>query len=284
MILDMNNPEHTIHFNRLQKGRGIKLISKYLPNLLVHKQVYSINTLEEWQQIKHRLPEIVTIRTDNLAGMPIPETGGITRNKENVEQYFEETRKKEQNPYFLCMEFEEGTNERVDTAGGFVIDANICGMVYIGHTGMCFDCRELTKGKAEHETWKIAWDEISCMTSKNHRRFHVQTISQEVYRATTIERMKFLIKEYPERKDEIIEKMPKKYQEVEPRIMDNLIEEVLIPLALRKQELLQDGLDKFDVELNILKNGRLVPMEICRPERFRVYKKDKESGKSNDSR
>ena len=182
------------------------------------------------------------------------------------------------------MEFEEGTNERVDTAGAFCIDANIGGMVHIGYTGICFDCRELTKGKAEHETWQIPWNEISCVTSKNHRRFYIQTISQEAYQATAIERMKFLIKEYPERKDEIIEKMPKKYQGVEPKIMDNLIEEVLIPLALRKQELLQDGLDKFDVELNILKNGRLIPFEICRPERFRVYQEKKIGGKSNDSR
>lgn len=172
----------------MQKGRGIKLISKYLPKLLVHKQVYSINTLEEWQQIKNRLPEIVTIRVDSLNGMPIPKKGGTTRNKENAEQYFEEVRKIEKNPYFLCMELEEGTNERVDIAGGFCIDANMGGMVHIGHTGKCFDCRELTKGKAEHETWAIKWNELSCITSKNHRRYHMQTISQEEYRATAISR------------------------------------------------------------------------------------------------
>lgn len=78
--------------------------------------------------------------------------------------------------------------------------------------------------------------------------------------------------------------MLRQFQEVEPKIIDNLIEEVLIPLALRKQELLQDGLDKFDIEINILENGRLIPMEICRPERFRVYQKRKEGEKIHDSR
>ncbi len=283
MILDMNNVKDTVYFNQLQKGKGIKLISKYLPKLLVHKQVYSVNTIDEWQQIKDRFPDIVTIRTDSLFGMPIPNIGGITRNKQKVEEYFEEARKKVQNPYFLCMEFEEGTNERIDTKGGFCMDVNIGGMVHIGHTGACFDARELTKGKAEHETWQIPWNEIACITSKNHRKWHIQTISQEAYRDTAIERMKFLIKEYPERKEEIIQKMPKRYQEVDTQVMDSLIEQVLMPLVIRKQELLQDGLDKFDVEINILKNGRLIPMEICRPERFKVYQ-DKKGEKQDGSR
>lgn len=284
MILNMDNPQDQRYFSTLQKGRGIQLISKYLPKLLVQKQVYAVNTIEEWNQIKDKLPEIVTIRVDNKNGNSIPLIGGVTCPKDKVENYFKEAMKKEREPYFLCMEFEEGTNERVDTQGAFLLDVTIGGNVHIGHTGLCFDCRELTKGKAEHETWTIPWDEILFMKSSNHRKYHIQTISQKGYRDSAIERMQFLIKEYPERKEEIINKMPKQYSPIKPYILENLIEQVLVPLYSQRSELLSDGLEKFDVELNILKDGRLVPMEICRPERFIVKKQETQKCRDDEIR
>lgn len=88
MIINMHNPNDNKYFNMLQKARGIKLISKYLPDLTVHKQLYVINTIEEWNKIKDKFPETVTIRTDNKNGSPIPNIGGTTCPKDNAEQYF----------------------------------------------------------------------------------------------------------------------------------------------------------------------------------------------------
>lgn len=274
MILDIDNPNDTAYFNQLQKGRGIKLIYKYLPKLLVHKRVYVVNTIEEWRQIKDKLPDTVTVRVDNRNNMPIPLVTGTTRPKDQVEEFFRETMKVEKFPFFLCMELEEGAGERVDTKGGFLIDATIEKNVYIGYTGQEFDCRELTKGKAEHETWMVPWNEILFFKSNNHRKYHINTISQEEYKKSAIERMKFLIREYPSRKNEIIEKMPKRYEPIKPYLLESLIDQVLVPLYERKTELLGDGLNEFDVELNILGNGKLIPMEICRPERFIIKLKE----------
>lgn len=268
MILNIDNNQDLKHINTLQKCRGVQLISKYLPDLVVQKQLYVVNTIEEWNQIKEKLPQIVTIRVDNKKGERIPLIGGITCEKDKVEDFFYETYKKEKHPYFICMEYKDGTNERVDTEGGFLLDITMGGNVHIGHVGPCFDCRELTKGKAEHETWMIPWNELLFMKSSNHRKYHIQTISQEGYRNSAIERMAFLIKQYPERKKEIIEKIPKQYSPIKPYHIENLIEQVLVPLYYQSDELLKDGLEKFDVEMNILKDGTLVPMEICRPERF----------------
>lgn len=277
MIINMNEQNDSKYFNMLQKARGIKLISKYLPNLSVHKQLYVVNTIEEWNKIKDKFPETVTVRTDSRNGRPIPNIGGTTCKKDNVEQYFKKAFSIEKEPYFLCMELEEGTGERIDTSGGILIDVTMGGMVYIGYVGPGFDCRELTKGKAEHETWTIPWNDLLFIKSSGLYKYHFQTISQQAYKPTAIERMKFLIDEYPERKEEIINKMPKQYNKVRPIIMENLLEQVLIPLYMQKEELLKDGLNKFDVELNVLSNGRFIPMEICRPERF--IKRDKENNK-----
>ncbi len=283
MILDIKNPKDTPYFKQLQKASGISLISEYLPHLSFMKQLYVVNTIEEWKQIQDKLPELVTVRVDAKNGMQIPKTGGTTRVKSKVEDFLNDAIKKEEEPYFLCMEFEKGTNERINTKGGFMIDATINGDVNISHTGNCFDCRELSKGKAEHEGWKLKWDEIPFMTAYNAYKWRINTISQEEYKNTAIERMQFLISEFPERKDEIIKKMPKSHEPASKYILDSLIEEVLMPLYSRASDLKKDGLNKFDVELNVLADGRLVPMEICRPERF-ITEKSNNRVKDDDAR
>lgn len=278
-MLDVLEPVNKREIRQLQKAGGIYLIKKYLPDLCRHKKVFSINSMEEWEKIKNRLPEIVTVRIDSKLGEPIPKIGGTTRTKDKVPEYMKEGMQKIENPSFLCMELEKGSGERVDTKGGCVIDATMGGRVYIGYTGQCFDCRELTKGKAEHETWELSWNDIPFVKPGTENKYHTHTISQQGYRNTAVERMMFLIKEYPERKKEIISKMPKYYEKVNSSIITDIFQKVLVPMWLQKEELLKDGLTKFDIEMNILADGIIVPMEICRPERFKVKgKEEKKDG------
>jgi|GEM_PF-5153885 len=81
-------------------------------------------------------------------------------------------------------------------------------------------------------------------------------------------RMKFLIEEYPERKEEIIMNMPRKYKELDLDVMKKLHKEVLIQLYKKREELLLDGLDRVDIEINILENQKFFPTELCRPKRY----------------
>ncbi len=87
MILNIDNPKDKVYFDRLQKGRGIKLIKKYLPHLYVHKQFYVVDSIQEWEQIKDNFQGMVTVRTDNKLGQPIPATAGTTCEKNSVVAY-----------------------------------------------------------------------------------------------------------------------------------------------------------------------------------------------------
>lgn len=46
-------------------------------------------------------------------------------------------------------------------------------------------------------------------------------------------------------------------------------EQVIFPLWLQHEQLLRDGLGSFGVEVNVVGNGTLVPMEIEVPDRFK---------------
>lgn len=93
-------------------------------------------------------------------------------------------------------------------------------------------------------------------------------INQREYIETAKERMLFLIKAFPDRKDEILETMPKRYNGINRQIFRDVRENVIFPLWLKHEQLSRDGLSSFGVEINVVEDGTLVPMEIDVPERF----------------
>lgn len=74
----------------------------------------------------------------------------------------------------------------------------------------------------------------------------------------------FLIKAFPDRKDEILETIPKRYNGISRQIFRDVREQVIFPSWLQHEQLSKDGLRSFGVE-----DGTLVPMEIQVPDRFK---------------
>lgn len=58
------------------------------------------------------------------------------------------------------------------------------------------------------------------------------------------------------------------------KIFRDVREQVIFPLWLQHEQLLRDGLGNFGVEVNIVEDGTLVPMEIEVPDRFKNKSKD----------
>ena len=71
------------------------------------------------------------------------------------------------------------------------------------------------------------------------------------------------------RKEEILQTMPKRYNGISRQIFRDVREQVIFPLWLQHEQLLRDGLGSFGVEVNVVENGTLVPMEIEVPDRFK---------------
>lgn len=275
MILNMYNTKDNSSVDNLKKSKGIKLIRKYLPHLDANRQCYIVNTLEEWNEIKDKFPEIVTCRTDTRVGTDMPNIHGATRKKEDIADYIIENREKVDNPYFICLELEPNTNERIYTKGGFLLIFENGKDIKIGYVGPGFDCGSCCKGEAEHETWTIPWEKSEVYRKDAIERYHIQKTTQSNYIKTAIKRMAFLIKEYPYRKKEIMKVFPKRYLTgIDPKLFEKMQQEVLIPLWERQEELSSDGLNTFGVELNVVENNRIVPFEIEVPENFKVMKDD----------
>lgn len=270
MILDLSKKEHLPMINMYKKCKGIALVDKYLPKLSPLNKMYVINSLEDWEKVEHEFPvQMMTARCDCPKGVNGKLPNGQTFNRDRVRGYIEEVKSAVPDAVIILEDMKSGSNERIHTQGGVNLDIQIGDHVYIDYVGPGFDCRELCTGKAAHETWNIPWNEVPFLKDSEITKYKTSEISQEEYVETAKERILFLIKAFPDRKEEILQTMPKRYNGISRQIFRDVREQVIFPLWLQHEQLLRDGLGNFGVEVNVVEDGTLVPMEIEVPDRFK---------------
>lgn len=270
MILDLSKKEHLPMINMYKKCKGIALVDKYLPKLSPLNKMYVINSLEDWEKVEHEFPvQMMTARCDCPKGVNGKLPNGQTFNRDRVRGYIEEVKSAVPDAVIILEDMKSGSNERIHAQGGVNLDIQIGDHVYIDYVGPGFDCRELCTGKAAHETWNIPWNEVPFLKDSEITKYKTSEISQEEYVETAKERILFLIKAFPDRKEEILQTMPKRYNGISRQIFRDVREQVIFPLWLQHEQLLRDGLGSFGVEVNVVEDGTLVPMEIEVPDRFK---------------
>lgn len=270
MILDLGKKEHLPMITMYKKCKGIALVDRYLPKLSPLNKMYVIDSLEDWEKVENEFPvHMMTARCDCKKGVNGKLPNGQTFNRDRVRGYIEEVKSAVPSAVIILEDMKEGTNERIHTQGGVTLDIQIGDHIYMDYVGPSFDCRELCVGKAVHESWNIPWEEAPFLKESAIKKYKTSEISEKEYIETAKERILFLIKAFPNRKDEILETMPKRYSGISRQIFRDVREQVIFPLWLQHEQLSRDGLNSFGVEVNIVEDGTLVPMEIQVPDRFK---------------
>lgn len=273
MILDLNKKEHLPMINTYKKCKGIALVDKYLPKLSPLNKMYVINSMEDWEKVENEFPiQMMTARCDCPKGINGKLPNGQTFNRDRVRGYIKEVKSAVPDAVIILEDMKSGSNERIHTQGGVNLDIQIGDHVYMDYVGPGFDCRELCIGKAVHEAWNIPWEEVPFMKDSAIQKYKTMEVSQREYIETAKERALFLIKAFPDRKDEILETIPKRYNGISRQIFRDVREQVIFPVWLQHEQLSKDGLRSFGVEVNIVEDGTLVPMEIQVPDRFKEKK------------
>lgn len=270
MILDLHKKEHISLINMYKKCKGISLVNKYLPNLSPLNKIYVINSMEDWKQVENEFPEhMMTVRCDSPKGVNGRLPSGQTFDRDRVSGYIGEVKSAVPDAVLILEDMKPGTNERIHTQGGVNLDIKIGDYILMEYVGPSFDCRELCTGKAAHESWNIPWDEVPFMNDASIRKYKVGTIDQEEYISTAKERLAFLLNAFPDKKEEIFSTMPKTFQGMDINLFRDVRDKVIFPLWMQHEQLSRDGLRHFGVEVNVMGDGTLVPMEIDVPERFK---------------
>ncbi len=263
------------------KAKGIFLLNKYLPDLYPYKKIQIISSIEEWNKIKDKLPERVTTRTDTKIGdYRNVRISGTSGKKEDIPLELEEVKKQNPDGVLLLLNTKFPTIPRYENNGGFSVGFNINENVVIELVGKGFDGRELTREKAVHERYIIPWNEVLFIRNKKdmikNRNVLMYEICDDEYKRTRQERLKFLGEIEKETDKEIIEEnVPIAYKELDEEIIKSILDDIILELCKRKNDLLRDGLKNFNVQGNIV-DGKIVPWEIFRPERLIAKENPKE--------
>lgn len=149
--------------------------------------------------------------------------------------------------------------------------------------------------------WCIPWDEVPFLKESSIGKYKIGEISQAGYKASAEERCSFLmgtfLKEYligkhkidsmsqvdsnlsPQdkqalfeayvtKKKQILAVMPNGYKGVKRQILRDVIDQVIFPLYDQREMLARNGLKHFGVEMNVIQDGTLVPLELSIGARF----------------
>jgi len=187
-------------------------------------------------------------------------------NKSQVKIYIKRVKQSNPQGVVLCIDTEKGTQEKVKTQGAFNVYLQVGSTVYIDFLSKGFDMGAITKGKETHETWAIPWDDILFLKSSNINRFRCDKVSNEAYIKSAKDRIMHLLNLGYSLED-IKDNIPKEYLPMPIWIKDMLIEDIIIPLYYKQQNLIVNGLKSFGVQGMIIHN-HLFPIEINRKERF----------------
>ena len=234
MILTLADSELLKKYN---KCSGISLINRYIPELSVIKNMFVLESVEEWFQVQHSFGNMVTIRMDNLIGEDIPLIAGRTTLKCHIPDYISMVADNYTGAVCVCLNVEDGSNQRIYTEGGLNIIFDLNSHVLIEYVGPGFDCRELTKGKSVHEGWNIPIEEVPFIRDTNIYKYCFHKTSQQAYLDSLEERMSFLKNEYPQQIDIINSAMDKVYHGINRELLRRIIDDVLYKIWFQKNQL-----------------------------------------------
>lgn len=272
MILNFYNPYDRSEIMKYPKCEGIINIDKYFPKLNPFKKLYIIEQEEDWDFIKDNFSNRVVLRVDNKN--QISSISAQIYDKDRVKEFIKKVKKENSNNIIICAEVLKESSERINNLGAFNILGMVGDVIYVDYVGPCFDCREINKGKATHQTWTIPWEDIPFLNDNNINKYQTSIISHYAYLETAKERIKFLSKAYPERISEIKKAMPKQYNGIDKYLLKQIMTQIVLEFWMKKNFLISDGLRDFCAEFNVVKGPQIIPIEISKQKTLKYCKND----------
>lgn len=258
-------PNKKINLLDYGKARGAVYLKKYLPNLTPFTDISLVNNLKEWQQIKDSFNEHSFIRPDTLIGDKMVRLEGSDGMLSSVPKMIEEMKEQNPNSALLIVKTKNTQIPRYMDNGGFVVLFEIPNKIIIEFVGQGFDGRELTHGKAVHESFDIPWNKVLYIKNKNDLRKYSEIkkfiVNQEEYEKSREERINFLMKRCNYSRNILEENIPTKYLPVNEDIIKQVLDNIILELYIKQKQLLEDNLNYFCIQGNII-NNKLEPWEL----------------------
>lgn len=268
MILNSKNLNDIDKMIKYGKTKGMILVEKFFPQFSLYKKLIIFNNINECNILLEEMDDIFFVRADTLIGDGIVKVAGRWANKNNVFEFVKQVNIENERAVIVYMQEHELNEEGlIYTKGAFNIQIDLNNNIYMDYVGPSFDASDITKGKATHESWKIPYHEVLFLNSKNINKYKIFEISNQAFNNCWNNRKDILLKEHPNRKEEI-SKLENKFQKCPIYILNMIIEEIILPVVYKQKEFANYVGNNFGIQLNINDKGKIEVYEINRPERM----------------
>lgn len=269
MLYEMKKKEDLKYIIRYGKAGGALLLSFLLPDICDIEYFYVFDSMEEFEKIKDRLPEIITLRADAEIGQK-PTLGvrgcELQKNEDEIRDYIEAVKTSNPDGVVFCMIANTvQKNKLID--GSFNVYFEYGQRVYIDYLGAGFDVGGITKGEDNHECYVIEWNELLFVKPNNMNLYRTHLVTEEEYAESAERKINFYIKKDRCSRDEASKKVPKTYKPMPPSIKQMLLDQIVFPIYIKSEEIRRYGLKSFGIQ-GMIRGGELFPIEVNRRERF----------------
>lgn len=263
--------KNTLNLTNYGKARGSVYLQKYLPDLTPFTDIFLVNDINEWLKVKDNFDEHSFIRPDTPIGDKIVRLDGSNGMLESVPNMIMEM--KEQNPKsaLLIVKTKGIQIPRYEDNGGFVVLFDIPNQIVIEFVGQGFDGRELTHGKAVHESFIIPWNKVLFIKNRSDlKKYHEVTsykVNKEDYEKSREERINFLMRRCNYPRELLDNSIPRFFTSIDDDIIKQVLDDIIFNLYIKERELLKDNLNYFCIQGNII-NHKLEPWELFTVDRM----------------
>ena len=278
--MSITNPKE---FEIYGKSSGTHFLQEFLPNASSVASMEIIKTVEDWNAVKGEYQEkgFVFYRVDYPIGTPKPNAFyGSNGRPDDVPRVLEEAKKDCPRSVILLMKMKKASVDRYDYDGGFNVLYEYKNRIIIELVSKAFDGHELTYGLAVHERYIISWDELSYLVEirrlakEQGKSIPIDmstyggcVVTQEQYASQYAKRLEFLAGKCRYDRATVEDRLPKTYGPIDEKIIDDLMEKVVLELYRKRFELLYAGITYGCVQGNFV-NGETQGLEFFVPKRW----------------
>lgn len=248
----MNLPTEYAKFNDLL------LAKELLPHVFPFYDLRIVQNLKDWEQIADRYGDFVYCRVDAPIGYPRPRAA-TSGNKSDIPRLI----KQYCNPFTRCaviiMTPKDPNSppvKRYNYDGGFSVLFELDKHIVVEAVSRGFDGGDITHGAIAHERWIYPWDNLTNDNDlkwfQNRAKQPIYFINNQDYRDTREARIDLLVKECRFEYQTVAAAIPRAYERLPYRTIQNLVGSVALALRRRQTYLRRNNLTNFIAYGNIV--------------------------------
>ena len=202
-MLTINRSEDIDKMMEYHRTRDMLNLIKYFPDISPIIDLTIVEDLDDYYRNYEYLKNLTSSRNDTIITKPMMKSVEV-----------------------VLFNLLNTPSERYDRYAGISVGVSLDNGIYIDAVGQGFDGREVSKGICTHERYFIPWFEIRRCNIGNFKEYRTYLISQDEYKKSREERIKFLISIGID-ENIALEKVPEEYKEIPDYIWLDVIKNLI---------------------------------------------------------